>query len=56
MILFSVPFEEIIIFSRSEFTLSKSGGKYNEAFQKATVPLSSVGIKTTPHAISEQNC
>lgn len=53
---FSVPFEEIIIFSRSEFTLRKSRGKYNEAFQKATVPLSSVGIKMTPHAVSEENC
>lgn len=55
MVVFSVAFEEIIFFSRSQITLKKSGGKYNEAFEKATVLSISVRIKMIPQASSEQN-
>lgn len=59
MVVFTVTFEEIDHRSsnlRSQITLGKLGGKYNGALEKATVPLSIIGMRLAPHGSSEQNC
>lgn len=56
MIVFTVTLEEISSFSMSQITLRKLGGKYNGALEKATVPLSIIGIKLIQRGSCQQNC